>query len=599
VRVFTRVCRLELLEVLGRDVAGRMPPGVPPVLAAALTSLSALLAAVPELERAHCASALRRAAAQPASTWTLNWSHAENGASLPVASPDGAFTVMLHTPAARVADVLQRLKAELQGACVGAAAAASEEDEDEDEEDEDEDEDDEDGGVYVSDADGAPLVRLRAFPGRRHERSVVIVTVLTSETALTPEAVCAAARRATPPPSGGMFRIADADGGVGWWARNVRCDVIRHAAAPPVTVPPPPGWPRRGGAPRLELHALTGTEGDACNDGTLSTRFDLLAVVDGSGEGAGASGSAPAAVGEKRPREAAREALARALLTYSNGEMDTRGPTLELFEVKERWRRRGVGTALLAAVERFVLATAAPVDARVPVRLALCDAVNERAFWNCRGFTWLDEPLCEEGEKLLTPPAACTCGGCAGGVLSRAFADKLACQADMLRDSLESAISELEHSGAFGSRVALRGKALEEACMDHSTLCFLPQALLDSGIFKSHAVGLCEALAAISNTADAGVLPTPAAVLARWQDGHWSGAARNFFLSRGGDLALAIGGVIDTVKHVDGDGQFDDINPDAPPCANDNNADGVRIAALGAAFPALMPNCADCGTMRF
>jgi hypothetical protein len=111
-----------------------------------------------------------------------------------------------------------------------------------------------------------------------------------------------------------------------------------------------------------------------------------------------------------------------------------------------------------------------------------------------------------------------------------------------------------------------------------------------------HATGLHDALAAVSDTAEAGVLPTPEAVLACWRAGQWSGDARDFFLSHGGDLAFVIGGVIDTVKHLDSDSQFDDICTEAGPCANDNNARGVRVAALGAAFPARMPNCVDCGT---
>jgi hypothetical protein len=57
-------------------------------------------------------------------------------------------------------------------------------------------------------------------------------------------------------------------------------------------------------------------------------------------------------------------------------------------------------------VERCVLAAAAPADGppRAPVRLALSHVVNERAFWSRSGFSWLDEPLREEGEKYLSPP---------------------------------------------------------------------------------------------------------------------------------------------------------------------------------------------------
>jgi GNAT superfamily N-acetyltransferase len=48
-----------------------------------------------------------------------------------------------------------------------------------------------------------------------------------------------------------------------------------------------------------------------------------------------------------REAGAQQREVAKALLTYSNPEADTIGPALELIEVKERWRGKGLGRRLM------------------------------------------------------------------------------------------------------------------------------------------------------------------------------------------------------------------------------------------------------------
>ena len=76
-------------------------------------------------------------------------------------------------------------------------------------------------------------------------------------------------------------------------------------------------------------------------------------------------------------------------------------------------------------------------------------------------------------------------------------------------------------------------------------------------------------------------------------------AAALVFASNGGALAHIIGGMIDLTAHADDDGEFEHLDevalPSARRCENDDNAAGVRVAALGADFPARFPDCRDCG----
>jgi hypothetical protein len=259
-------------------------------------------------------------------------------------------------------------------------------------------------------------------------------------------------------------------------------------------------------------------------------------------------------------------------------------------------------------VEAFVLAASAPVSPRRPLTLHLCHVVGERRFWAAAGFEFVDPPLNEEAQKRLQPPPHCTCGACAGGVLSQLFARKLAAQAHQEYELLRDGIADWEKRGLFSiapaggrgaQRVPLAGATLEQACMEVSSLerCF-PRSVRDNGLHKSLLQGLAEAFRAVAAVAEQRAVPTPDAVLRCWQDGHWAGAARTFFLTRGGSVELAIANVIDTVMHLDGDDMFDYLYDDVPPeqrCDNDENAVGVMQAALGSAFTR-MPNCVDCGT---
>ena len=206
-----------------------------------------------------------------------------------------------------------------------------------------------------------------------------------------------------------------------------RCDVHPHGTTWQ-EVAPPAAWDAST-APRLTVRIVTGTaRGDAM--GELATRFDLYAEDAALPREAKRQRSAAAS-------QPARERIGRALLTYNNGEMGTRGPTLELLDVKERWQRRGVGTALLGVVQRFVLDATSPRPTRTPVTLQVCDTGMARPFFEASGVQWLDEPLCEEGAIDLYAPAQCTCGRCIDGVLSPAFSTELLIQADMSQDSID------------------------------------------------------------------------------------------------------------------------------------------------------------------
>ena len=151
-RVLTRVCRLELLELLERDlVVWELPAGTPAALRAALAALRAALQASPELERAHCVTAVAAQAAEPPSDgWTLNFLRAENGPACPVPC-EGALVIAFRPflQAGSAPAVLGRLMPALAAAAGQPASSVrmprdggrlhDEEDEEDDEDDEDED----------------------------------------------------------------------------------------------------------------------------------------------------------------------------------------------------------------------------------------------------------------------------------------------------------------------------------------------------------------------------------------------------------------------------------------------------------------------------
>lgn len=360
----------------------------------------------------------------------------------------------------------------------------------------------------------------------------------------------------------------------------MRCDVLPHGTAWH-DVAAPAAWDAAT-APRLTMRVVTGTERGSA-DGPLATRFDLYA-------------EAAPPHGAKRQRSGAaggKERVGRALLTYCNGEMDARGPTLELLDVKERWQRRGVGTALLSVVEGFLIDAVSPRPLRNAVLLQLCDAAMARPFFEATGFNWVDPPVCEEGSKELFAPPRCTCGTCGAGIVSEAFATKFVTQADMYQDSLREALDEL------GPGTEPLSAEQVERVDYYTTGMASCLAAVEGDVTRSMLVALRHALQALIDCGNARELPTPAAVLARWPAADPAAiAGRELLCSRGCSLAHIIGFVLDIIKHLDRDGDFDylHIGSDATTqCNNDHAFDAVRIAALGAAFPARFPGCVDCG----
>ena len=63
------------------------------------------------------------------------------------------------------------------------------------------------------------------------------------------------------------------------------------------------------------------------------------------------TGAYPSTLFTLRTREGT--AVAKALCAYENEELGRAGPTIELLEVARPWRRAGLGSALLGAVEHF------------------------------------------------------------------------------------------------------------------------------------------------------------------------------------------------------------------------------------------------------
>lgn len=575
-RVLTRVCRLELLELLERDlVVWELPAGTPAALRAALAALRAALQASPELERAHCATAVAAEAAEPPSDgWTLNFLRAENGPACPVPC-EGALVIAFRPflQAGSAPAVLGRLMPAI-AAAAGQPASSVRMPRDggrlHDEEDDEDDEDEDDFGAVcaaVMAPNGfQPLIRVVARDTSSRGRQEYTITVFPGA-GVAAAAVCEAARAAA------HLHPGDED--------SLRCDVLPHGTVWR-DVAAPAAWDAAT-APRLTLRVVTGTERGSA-DGPLATRFDLYAEA------------APPPREAKRQRSAAaggKERVGRALLTYYNGEMGVRGPTLELLDVKERWQRRGVGTALLSTVEGFIIDAVSPRPLRNAVLLQLCDAAMARQFFEATGFIWLDPPVCEEGSKELFAPPRCTCGTCSAGIVSEAFATKFVTQADMYQDSLQEALDEL----GPGTE-PLTAEQVEQ--IDYYTTGMAScLAVVQGDITRSMLAALRYALQALIACGNARELPTPAAVLARWPAADPAAiAGRELLFSRGCSLAHIIGYILDVIKHLDGDGEFDYLREDSDAtaqCENDHAFDAVRIAALGAAFPARFPGCVDCG----
>jgi len=553
-RILLRLARLELLELTRADLQVHLPPCLQ-ALERPLSALSAAMAAAPELERKACASALAAQAEVAAqggpSPWDLNHSRVENGPCQPAACASGRrFTLITDLKGnERVArEVVAAVAAALR-ATLGLPAAAAEEVVEEDDEEED--------GVTAEVRQCNTVLALCRVP-LLEGRSLIVEA---DSSNLTPA------------------HVRDAVASV---LGHKLCSTFMHTAgeaplAPPLSL----RWP--AAAPRLVLRWVTGKGGSdvrgvSCEQ--IATRFSLLAEEPRSGEKRGRAAAS-----------AAEECVARALMTYANGEMSFVGPTLELFEVKRRWRRRGLGAALLAAIEKFVTDAVAPRTVDRPcASLSLCNVVGEREFWDRAGFTWLD--FGEEAVKRLRVPLVCTCGAC-GGVLSRRLAEKLSVQADMDVDALASQVEQWQCDGHLRGRQPLPPGEWSDCILPLSM--FFPKPTCQSRLCKPLLDGLSQALLAVRDTAAAHVLPTPDAVLQRWAAAHGIAAARNYALL-GGSLELVIASVIDVAGHVDTDGMFDwDEDAEATWCEQDHAFDAVRRAALGGAFPALLQGCPDCG----
>ena len=420
---------------------------------------------------------------------------------------------------------------------------------------------------------GQPLVTVEARIDTSRDRPEYGITVF-PQACLDAAVVCRTVRTA----AGLDQRLRPGEG------ESYRCDTLPHGTTWR-DVAPPPAWDAAT-APRLTLRVVTGTE-DGAALGALATRFNLYAEAPPARDAKRQRGDAGAVPGPGRER------IGRALLTYANGEMDERGPTLELPDVKERWRRRGVGTALLGAVERFMTDATSPRPTRQPVLLQLCDAAMARPFFEATGFSWVDEPLCEEGVKPLFAPPRCTCGACTGGVLSAAFAVKLVLQADMYQDTMQEALDDL------GTRTQPLSADELEGISYITAACF-PPAAVERGVTPQMLGALHHALLALRATCEARELPTPAAVLARWPtDDPVALAARQLLFAQGCSLEHIVGFIIDVTRHAEDVETFEYIydDKDVRECENDFAAAAVRVAALGPAFPALFPGCVTCADM--
>jgi hypothetical protein len=95
------------------------------------------------------------------------------------------------------------------------------------------------------------------------------------------------------------------------------------------------------GIDQFTLTAATGTNSTSFGDESSSVGTSFLLKANLSGQN---SAAAPAPQGGGL-------LVARALWSYSNGEMGTQGPTLEWIEVAEEWRRHGVGRLFYLQME--------------------------------------------------------------------------------------------------------------------------------------------------------------------------------------------------------------------------------------------------------
>lgn len=199
-RMLTRIARLELLELLATDLERirSLPVETPAALHNALMHLLGAMTVAPELERAHCASAVAaQASAPPSDGWPLSFIRAENGPTCPIPC-EGTFVVAFrpHLGPGSADAVLRRLMPLLAAAagqppsCVRMRGADGE----------DVDEFDEFDGPacaeVVAPNDGRTLIEATIYGGdREHEFEIVVH----SGAGVSAEAVCQAARASTRP----------------------------------------------------------------------------------------------------------------------------------------------------------------------------------------------------------------------------------------------------------------------------------------------------------------------------------------------------------------------------------------------------------------
>eukprot|EP00887_Chlorella_sp_A99_P000625 scaffold5.g625.t1 len=157
--------------------------------------------------------------------------------------------------------------------------------------------------------------------------------------------------------------------------------------------------------------------------------------------------------------------------------------------------------------------------------------------------------------------------------------------ADLERDELHELIAGAEQSGEFGTagprnRTPLQHYALDSA---RARLCIrvLPRRAQEQ-LFKSFLTGYAELFGAISWTLQQGLVPDTPELLSNWQSEHWNGAAKRFFLERGGSLAAGIRTVVRTAGDLleDAEGEPEVAAGLPPRCARDSAIQAVAAQLL-------------------
>lgn len=95
--------------------------------------------------------------------------------------------------------------------------------------------------------------------------------------------------------------------------------------------------------------------------------------------------------------------ISKALCSYSNGEMDASGPTIELLETAAEWQGHGHGTRLLEAIEEHfeaIFENVLEVGARVKFNVCYVTNFNASQWFQHQGFHDLDGMGEELGKEL-------------------------------------------------------------------------------------------------------------------------------------------------------------------------------------------------------